>query len=118
MNLSTHPHSVILAVAPDLAEMAHSSLPGRGALGSLAIVLITALAVSFGFVVWAVFIRKPARRRERGTLQEPTPVEPGGESESHRRRRRRRQHRSRNPTLSETGGLPPERPGETPPPQP
>jgi hypothetical protein len=34
----------------------------------------------------------------------------------HRRRRRRRAHRSRNPTLAETGGLPPPRPeGETPP---
>ncbi len=32
----------------------------------------------------------------------------------HRRRRRRRPHRSRNPTLAETGGLPPVR-GEEPP---
>lgn len=35
---------------------------------------------------------------------------------THHRRRRRRAHRSRNPTLAETGGLPPPRPeGETPP---
>ncbi len=33
-----------------------------------------------------------------------------GESSTRRRRRRRREHRPRNPTLAETGGLPPLRP--------
>lgn len=36
---------------------------------------------------------------------------------AHQRRRRRREHRPRNPTLSETGGLPPVRGADEPPPQ-
>ena len=41
-------------------------------------------------------------------------TEPG--TPRHRRRKRRREHRPRNPTLAETGGLPPPRPeGQVPP---
>ena len=36
--------------------------------------------------------------------------------QEHKRRRRRREHRPRNPTLAETGGLPPLRGTEPPPP--
>ena len=70
-------------------------------------------------VIWAVYFRKPRRHHrhqqhhhssvaahetegletEEGTLS----------AESRRRRRRRREHRPRNPTLAETGGLPPAR---------
>lgn len=40
----------------------------------------------------------------------------GPTSHRHRRRKRRREHRPRNPTLAETGGLPPPRPeGQVPP---
>ena len=104
----------LLGVTPDLTEMAHSSRPVQGAFGSLAIVLLSALVVAFGFIVWAVFVRKPARRRERGTLGEPAPATPAPATESHRRRRRRREHRNRNATLAETGGLPPVRPDDPP----
>ncbi|MHB8523722.1 MAG: hypothetical protein ACYDH9_23610 [Limisphaerales bacterium] len=42
------------------------------------------------------------------------PDDSGPHRHRHRRRRRRRDHRPRNPTLAETGGLPPERPDEPP----
>ncbi len=63
------------------------------------------------FLVWAVFIRKRKQDLADWRLQESR------HSSSHhsdgsghrRRRRRRREHRPRNPTLAETGGLPPAR---------
>ena len=71
--------------------------------------------------MWAVFIRKPARRRERGRLLDKAPeprarAEDAPAAKSGRRRRRREKHRPRNPTLSETGGLPPLGAGDTTPP--
>lgn len=92
-------------------------------------------------VLWAIFIRKPRRHRHRhhhhhhpahrwGLDPDATDEEDddgdanGAEDEQdrghrHSRRRRRREHRPRNPTLAETGGLPPIRangpPGTSPP---
>ncbi len=86
-----------------------------------AIGLVTGLAL-----IWALFIRKPKRRRHRhhhshehlSTVAESLEVteSPHGEPvavepREHRKRRRfRHRRRSRNPTLAETGGLPPVRP--------
>ena len=74
--------------------------------------------------VWAIFIRKRGKRR-RAQSQKPsqprtlaqaaaTPGQNGAgnlvpkqQHRRHRRRRRRREHRPRNPTLADTGGLPP-----------
>jgi len=83
-------------------------------LGSVAVVSLLALT-------WAVAFRKrrhhhPRRHsqhhsHDRSKPPEPideeiTPSEPGSERRRHRHRRRR-EHRPRNPTLAETGGLPP-----------
>lgn len=88
------------------------------------------LVVIFLTLVWAMFIRKPGRRRHHRHHHHsghpaPTPAQTltGGDSDPagatlrrRRWRRRRREHRPRNPTLSETGGLPPFRSeGPTPP---
>jgi hypothetical protein len=85
-----------------------------GALG------IVAVAVA----AWAAFVRKPRRRHHRhhhGHHHSPEPApetvaEDSGEEPGVPRRRRwrrpRRDHRPRNPTLSETGGLPPVRAGD------
>ncbi len=77
-------------------------------------------------LVWALFLRKRPHshshshsRHHRGIQ-----IEESGESDSdharhlhrHRRKRRRRDHRMRNPTLAETGGLPPPRSEPHPPP--
>ena len=70
-------------------------------------------------VIWAIFLRKQSRRRRshhhfsetvhspRTSAAEDVPPPP---ETHHKRKRRRRKHRSRNPTLAETGGLPPVRP--------
>jgi hypothetical protein len=78
--------------------------------------LVTAL-----LLLWALFIRKrpdeSSRRYRYRSYRDST--EPGAnngsgamaetETRKERRKRRRRKHRPRNPTLAETGGLPPVR---------
>jgi type VI protein secretion system component VasK len=91
-----------------------------------AIGLVTLLAL-----LWAIFLRKSGRRRHshhhahdhsaRPTEAPEAPNEEGALSPPQNRRRWRRarhRHRSRNPTLAETGGLPPVRPEGPPDPQP
>ena len=80
-----------------------------------ALILVVGLSI-----VWVVFIRKPKRRHNKnsrhsshGRPRHSSEVrEADGESSGQRRRkwrRPRREHRPRNPTLAETGGLPPPR---------
>src|SRR5690242_14068711 len=92
-------------------------------IGATAVVTILAL-------IWAVTFKKRRRHhshrhhhhhhspeRIEPTAEESSEEEPILQSSSRRRRRhRRREHRPRNPTLAETGGLPPLR--TTPPPEP
>jgi hypothetical protein len=54
--------------------------------------------VAAGALVWIIFLRKPVRRR--------------------RKHRHRHERRSVNPTLAESGGLPPVHKEEKPPPRP
>lgn len=111
----------MIAAAPELPEALRAVREaGPDSTGAYALVLMAVLGVLLLVVVWAVFVRKPGRtrRRERGRLTSaPLPSEKGGSS---RRRRRRRERR--NPTLAETGGLPPlrdeGRPGNAGPSQP
>src|SRR5437879_2977197 len=83
----------------------------------IAMVLVTILAVG-----WALFMRRKKRRRHHSHHHHdsPEPVESGSVENQqdasasphrHRKWRRRREHRPRNPTLAETGGLPPIREG-------
>lgn len=75
--------------------------------------------VTLLLLVWAAFVRSRRRRRHshhhhHHHAQKPTEV-PGASqnedvpapSEKRRRRHSRHRHRPRNPTLAETGGLPP-----------
>ena len=79
----------------------------------------TLTLVTVIMIVWAVYIRK-RRRHHSHHYEYPAPGAangaPGESSSSKRRkwRRRRRDHRPRNPTLAETGGLPPARSEEPP----
>ncbi|MCX8107768.1 MAG: hypothetical protein N3G20_03080, partial [Verrucomicrobiae bacterium] len=62
-----------------------------------------------------------SRRRADLRVASHVLVDSGAEDFSHRRhrrRRRRREHRPRNPTLAETGGLPPPRQTDQLPPSP
>lgn len=74
-------------------------------------------------LVWALFLRKRPHSHSHSRHHRGTELEESGESDSgharhhhrHRRKRRRREHRMRNPTLAETGGLPPPRSEPQPP---
>jgi hypothetical protein len=83
--------------------------------------------VTMWLVVWALFFRKSHRRRHRhhhghhssqGAVNEAAAANSDGDlsqpRERRKWRRRRREHHPRNPTLAETGGLPPAREGDPP----
>jgi hypothetical protein len=73
-----------------------------------ALVLVTLVVI-----LWAAFIRKKKRRKHShhsGTNYSRATLQPAEEGSKRRKwRKRRREHRPRNPTLAETGGLPPVR---------
>lgn len=92
------------------------------------LLLLSCGVVALGLMVWAAAIRKKKKRRRRhrhhhhhhdhdrdeseSTAESDQPAAPEGTkiSRSERRRRRRsRRDERRNPTLAETGGLPPVR---------
>lgn len=89
-----------------------SGIPGSGA----AIVIGSIALVAFGVLIWAVAFRKPDDERRhrkhhwrRKSSRRDSRSEESESSGSDRRRRKRRKHRPANPTLAETGGLPPRR---------
>lgn len=81
------------------------------------------VVVTLGVFIWAAFIRRRRRRKRVHHYPRSRPesisseAKPAGESSnaeasgsgSRKKRRRRREHRPKNPTLAETGGLPPMR---------
>jgi hypothetical protein len=92
------------------------------------LIVVGALGVvTLWVAVWALFVRKSPRRPHRHHhghhASEPASHDaapaPAGDAASPERkrlkwRRPRRDHRPRNPTLAETGGLPPVREGDPP----
>ena len=110
-------HWILIAQTPepDLVPSALQNM-GRGPRDIIIVVIAAALIVA-AVVVWAVFIRKRPKDDSRwavhhsshSTASETESAEGSQHRRYHRRRRRRREHRPRNPTLAETGGLPPVR---------
>lgn len=104
--------------------------PWRGNTGSARpyfIVLGAVALVSVALLVWAAFFRNRRRHHSHhhhhhhhdASAESLTPGTDGAPASDspeprRRRRRRRREHRPRNPTLAETGGLPPIRPDKPP----
>jgi hypothetical protein len=97
------------------------------------VVILGALGVvTLLILFWAVFFRRKdghsrSRHRSRHRSSEPAANSAGqsteGDADSGQRKRRkwrrqRREHRPLNPTLAQTGGLPPIRSGEPPQPPP
>jgi hypothetical protein len=84
------------------------------------------MLVTTAVTVWAVYVRKPKRRKHRHhhgqhhsreAVEDAVSESADDDSEPRKRRRWRRQrrdHHPRNPTLAETGGLPPVRTGGPP----
>jgi len=92
-------------------------------LGAVALVILPV-------VIWIAYFRKSPRQHSHSnhhhsrnsskpSVSQPAGEQEGGEEKRYRRkRRRRRDHRPRNPTLAETGGLPPLRSEQPPDPLP
>jgi FtsZ-interacting cell division protein ZipA len=102
--------------------------PVSPAMRETLIVIGAVLLLAVGLLLWASVAYKRRRRRSSSHRQHherklagnasAENAEEERSSHSHRRRKRRREHRPRNPTLAETGGLPPIRPeGSSNPPQ-
>lgn len=83
----------------------------RDLLLALTVVLLLAFAL-FGWVYFRY--RKKADQQDEQRLSQMTRANESSEPERIRRRkrRRRRDHRPRNPSLGQTGGLPPPRPDD------
>lgn len=98
----------------------------------LLLLLGALFALTLLLVIWAKYIRKEKRSRRRSHSSKEYELVPvakasgagendenedeGDEPDARRRRKfrkRRREHRGRNPTLAETGGLPPLRDGNS-----
>jgi hypothetical protein len=84
------------------------------------LVIVAILTVAATVFVWAAFVRKrPKEIRSSRVIAEPGRKSGRYGSSGRRRRRKRRPNHpdnfGRNPTLAETGGLPPPRPDEPPP---
>ena len=98
------------------------------------LILFGALAlVTLLLVLWAIYFRKTSRHHSHhhrhDDTESPETMSPvseavlsgsgaSGDRRYRRKRRRRRDHRPRNPTLAETGGLPPVRSEQPPDPLP
>ena len=95
------------------------------------LIIFTAIAlITVSVLVWAVFLRKPRRRQHshqhnhhhsRAPARDEAAADGDDATTQPRKRRKwrrpRREHRPRNPTLAETGGLPPVRRGGPPEPR-
>src|SRR5688572_2339653 len=82
----------------------------RQVLTGMAPVIAIGLVVLVAFAFWAAFIRKSEAAQRRGRiLPESNDAAASTNTRRRRRRRRREKMRPRNPTLAETGGLPPPR---------
>lgn len=97
-----------------------------------ALIVVGAIAlITLLILIWAAFFRSAKRQgrshhhshRRSAAPADPPQNDPAREGASsspqgrRRWRRSRRRHRPRNPTLAETGGLPPIRPDDPPAPQ-
>jgi len=93
-----------------LLEMEQS--PSSWSTTEILAVLGAAVVVMALLFFWAAYVRKSKRRstsRSLGSDHLPKPILRSGE----RKRKRRRRWKNRNPTLSQTGGLPPNRDDNT-----
>lgn len=78
----------------------------------VAIIIGAAAVIALGFVIWAAAFRNRGRRRRSNQIMGAGERSHSGKSDTEHRRRKSRGERyvHRNPTLAETGGLPPVRP--------
>lgn len=101
---------------PGATELPHGAKPAGGGFNNtdLLIVLACALALSAVLFFWAFFIRKRPKTMRGALVVERAKRGSKDDSDGRKRKRKRRPDHpdnwGRNPTLGETGGLPPVRP--------
>src|SRR6476469_8061581 len=90
-----------------------SKVPGLVASDLVLIIGLGALLFG-GLISWIVFVRGPRKHPSENRSYAPKSATPavtitddGRERHRKKKRSKRREHRQRNPTLSQTGGLPP-----------
>ena len=93
-------HSMLMladSTAPQLPSGFNSET--QKAFSGSTVAIFAGLAVLAVGVIWAVFFRKSDKQNARGVINE-------AKGSGRRRRRRHSKDRPRNPSLSDTGGLP------------
>jgi len=106
----------ILANVDPLRRLDSVATTTKMALADTLIVFVAGGAIFATLAIWLIYRRK-RRKRVTGGEKVFRPNQSAAEEEAHaeevrrryKRRVRRRDHRGRNPTLAETGGLPPVR---------
>ena len=120
MNL--HPILFLAQVPPNTPDPAalRESLKATQGNGHPEVMIIIGCAVAVGLIlfIWAFFIRKRPKAARGSVVVERRRKGSSGDDASRQGKRKRRpdhpERWGRNPTLGETGGLPPPRPDETP----
>ena len=107
----------ILAAADLEIELGPTSTVSGRVASDMVLIVGLAVLLFVTVIVWAVFIRGPRKHPSednspRLNTPKATVSEDGTERRRKKKRTRRRDHRQRNPTLSQTGGLPPPREAE------
>ena len=72
------------------------------------------IILAIPLLLWARYVRKPSSEKREPHHWLVEEEDDGSGKHKRRRRKKKRDHRPRNPTLAETGGLPPEKPGNPP----
>lgn len=94
-------------IKPEVGRMGYAM---RDWLILMAVLIFASIIIAAGIV----FVRKRHSHRHHHSHSK-APASPKTRHEHHGRRRRSREKRVMNPTLAETGGLPPARPEDQPP---
>jgi hypothetical protein len=103
--------NLAVILAADLPAAQPTRVP-RLVASDLVVILGLAGLIFVLFIAYLVFIRGSKSEIQAPRRSHNDESTPSDESNGHRRKRkrvRRRDHRQRNPTLSQTGGLPPPR---------
>ena len=112
-----------MLAAQTLKDLPDHAPESRNMASDMSLILGAVGLLVGAILFWVIFIRGPKKHpeiRDRKPLQaNPDPnvtiTEDGRERHRKKKRQRRRDHRQRNPTLDQTGGLPPPRdPQESP----
>ena len=113
------PYLLLAQIEPgkqlDTMREAARNNTGKGLGMDLMLILGIVLALAAILFFWAFFVRKRPRRARGALVLRTERDESQGSGGRRRRRKRRPEHPDnwgRNPTLGETGGLPPSRPEE------